>query len=75
MYIRLFGPILSQDLYQGFTDRLALVRHGPRFVRTKEGFQIDSGYMVLSANEELSERVSANHSAAWKNQFETPPPE
>ena len=39
---------------------------------TKEGFQIDSGQMALSANHDMTERASTNHSAACKNQFETP---
>ena len=38
---------------------------------TKEGFQIDSGQMALSANEKMNPRAQANHIAAWKNQFET----
>ena len=39
---------------------------------TQKCFQIDFGQIALSANEETTERASANHNAAWKNQFETP---
>ena len=39
---------------------------------TYAGFQIDSGHMALSANEETNDRASANHSAASKYQFEFP---
>ena len=42
------------------------------FIIDKVGFQNDSGWMVLSANEERTERASANHSVASKYQFETP---
>ena len=38
----------------------------------KEGFQIDSSLMALSANEETTKGASANHSAASKYQFGTP---
>ena len=37
----------------------------------RKGFQIASGWMALSANEEIVERASANHSLASKFQFET----
>ena len=37
------------------------------------GFQIDSDKMGLSANEDTTERASANHSGASKKQFEIPP--
>ena len=36
----------------------------------QEAFQIDSGSMALSANEQATQNASANHSAAYKNQFE-----
>ena len=38
---------------------------------TKADFEIDSGQMAISANEEATERATPNHSVASKYQFET----
>ena len=39
----------------------------------EEGYQIDSDEMAVSANKEPTKRAPANHSAASKYHFETPP--
>jgi len=67
------NPLFSNTLafrYEGLGSQYLKTHstHNDHF-RAKEGFQIESGWMSLSANEEATEKALDKHSGAWKNEF------